>query len=261
MLLDRLGPHFQEEAYRVLRSNLLVALSDLQRPTVVVTSTYAGEGKTATTVNLAYSLAAAGKRVVLVDLDLRHPDVHTRVGIPNKVGVSDVLLDRRPLHDCLQYVQLGGTPERPRGLYVLTTGPRVADPAELLGLRRTGGMLEVLAAQADVVLVDTPPVMLVADTLVIGRVAAGALLVIEAGRTPIVAIQHAKDALIRNQTRLLGVVLNKFQPKASPEPGYGYFGYYGYDGAYGEEDEEQPVPLPTEPAPPPILEFDDRRDT
>ncbi len=223
----------------MLRSNLLVVLSDLERPTVMVTSSDAGEGKTSTAVNLAYSLALAGQRVVLVDLDLHHPDVHRWVGIHNEVGASDVLLDRRPIDECLQYVELAADPVRPRGLYVMGTGPRVADPAELLGMRRTSGMLESLAAQADVVLVDTPPVLLVADALVLGRMTAGALLVVEAGRTPVAAIEHAKDALIRNQTRLLGVVLNKFKLKDSPDSGYGRYGYYGdgYGTPYGDDSD------------------------
>ena len=233
--LDALtGPRFQEEAYRVLRSNLIVALSELERPTVLITSSDANEGKTSTAVNLSYSLALAGRRVVLVDLDLRHPDIHRWVGLDNTVGVSDVLLDRQPVDACLQYVELQRDPRRPRGLYVMAAGPQVPDPAELLGSRRTAGLLTALAAEADIVLIDTPPVLLVADTLVIGRMTAGAVLVVEAGRTPVVAVEHAKDALTRNQTRILGVVLNKFNAKDSPEAGYGQYGYYGYGTPYGE---------------------------
>jgi capsular exopolysaccharide synthesis family protein len=217
------------EAFRILRSNLAVAMSDLERPTVIVTSADAGEGKTATTVNLARSLVAAGQRVVLVDLDLRHPDVHHWFGLPNDVGVADVLLDRRPLNECLQYVEIftgDGGPGRP--LYVLPTGEKVDNPAELLGAGRTARMLDALAPQADIVLIDTPPVLLVADTLEIGRMVAGALLVVEAKRTPIPAVQQAKDALIRNQTRLLGLVLNKFVARDAAGEAYGYGAGYGY---------------------------------
>jgi capsular exopolysaccharide synthesis family protein len=222
------GASSRSEAYRVLRSNLLVSLGDLERPTVIITSADAGEGKTVTAVNTARSLALAGKRVVLVDLDLRHPNVHRWLPVHNEFGVTDVLLDRRPIDECLQYVEVAGG-QWPRGLYVLPTGGGVENPAELLGIRRTGVILEALATQADVVLIDTPPVLLVADTLVIGRMTAGAVLVVEARRTPIAAVQHAKDALIRNQTRILGVVLNKFQAKDADDAAYGYYGYgYGY---------------------------------
>ncbi|MBA2326598.1 MAG: CpsD/CapB family tyrosine-protein kinase [Actinobacteria bacterium] len=219
----------------MLRSNLLVAISELANPSVIVTSAYAREGKTSMCVNLAESLAAAGPRVVLVDLDLRNPDSHRLLDAHNEVGVTDVLLEHRSLEECLQYVELPAVDtDRPAGMYFLGTGPQVSSPTELLATPRTGRLLGSLAAQADIVLLDTPPVLPVADTLVIGRFVAGAVLVVEARRTPVPAVKRAKDALTRNQTRLLGVVLNKFQAK---DVTYGYgdsFGYgYGYGYGYG----------------------------
>ena len=220
-----------EEPYRVLRSNLLVSLGELGEPTVVVTSAYPGEGKTATVVNLAISLAVAGHRVVLVDADLRHPDIHKWFGLSNEHGVADVLLDREKVDACLQYVELDAS-SWTTGMYVLPAGPSVENPAELLGSPRMASLLTVLAEQADVVLIDTPPVLLVADTLVLGRMTAGALLVVEAGKTSVDAVQQTKDALIRNQSRLLGLVLNKHQPGRQSEATYYGYGDYG-DGAKG----------------------------
>ena len=216
----------QREAFRILRSNLLVAIADLQNPIVIVTSASPGEGKTSTCANLAQSMGQAGLRIVLVDLDLRHPDVHRWVRGHNEYGVSDVLLDRRPLEDCLQYIELGGSRGK-RGLYLLATGGAVSNPTELLGSPRTARLLEALALEADLVLLDTPPVLPVADTLVIGRMAAGAVLVVEARSTPITAIEEAKAALTRNQTRLLGICLNKLSARDWPM-GYGYGYGYGY---------------------------------
>jgi capsular exopolysaccharide synthesis family protein len=214
-----------------MRSNLLVAISELANPVVIVTSAYAREGKTATTTNLAQSIAAAGPRVVLVDADLRNPDSYRILGAHNEYGLSDVLLDRRSLEESLQYVELAsGDADQPAGMYFLATGAPVANPTELLATPRTGRLLDGLARQADIVLLDTPPVLPVADTLVIGRLAAGAVLVVEARRTPGPAAKRAKDALTRNQTRLLGVVLNKFQPKYA---GYGYGDSFGYGYASG----------------------------
>lgn len=195
-------------------------MADLERPTVVVTSANPGEGKTSTCVSLARSFALAGLRTVLVDLDLRHPDAHRVIGGHNEFGVSDVLLGRRAADECLQYIDVASTRAK-RGLYLLATGPQVSEPAELLGAGRMARLLDNMAHQGDIVLVDTPPVLPVADTLVIGRMAAGAVLVVEARRTPIPAVQKAKDALIRNQTRLLGVVVNKALSRDS-EYGYGY---------------------------------------
>jgi non-specific protein-tyrosine kinase len=204
-----------------------VSLADLESRSVIVTSAYAGEGKTSTCVNLARALGLAGHRVVVLDLDLRHPDVHHWLGGHNEFGVADVLLQRRSVEDCVQFINLGdGAQRSQRGLYFVATGGPVGEPAELLGAGRMAKLLDVLAEQADIVLIDSPPVLPVADTLVIGRMAAGAVLVVEARRTPIPAVLKAKDALIRNQTRLLGVALNKLRPRDA-EYGYGYG--YGYE--------------------------------
>ena len=226
-----------EEAFRIMRSNLSVALADIDRPTVIVTSANANEGKTLTCAHLAMSFAAAGQRVVLVDLDLRHPNSHRLVGAHNEYGASEVLLGRRTLDEAMQYLELPAPPGRSRpGLYFLATGTQVTNPAELLGSGRTARLLEGLSAQADVVLLDTPPVLPVADTLVIGRIASGAILVTEARVTAVPAVQKAKDLLIRNQTRLLGVILNKFQQR---DARYGYGYGYGY-GRSSEADTYEP---------------------
>lgn len=215
------------EALRVLRSNLLVAINDLDNPVVVVTSSLPGEGKTSTCVDLARSLADAGLRVVLVDLDLRSPQAHRHMGADNVPGCTEVLLDRRPIEECLQFVPPAQDAPAGNGLYFLPAGSGVPDPAELISTPRTGRLLEALSGQADIVLVDTPPVLPVADTLIIGRLSAGALLVVEARRTPLQAVQRTKTALIRNQTRLLGVVLNRMRPSDDDAQLYGYGGDLG----------------------------------
>lgn len=212
----------REEAFRVLRSNLIVAIQDLANPIVLITSARQGEGKTSTCVGLARSLALAGPKVVLVDLDLRRPDAHRNLGADNVPGATDVLLDRRPLEDCLQYLPPLKDAASTNGLYFLPAGTGATDPTELLSSPRTGRLLEGLASQADIVLVDTPPVLPVADTLVIGRLAAGALLVVEARVTPVELVNRTKSALTRNQTRVLGVVLNKLRAGDDTSYEYGY---------------------------------------
>ena len=114
----------RDEAFRVLRSTVLVALSDLRNPIVVVTGTIPDEGKTSTCASLARSLASAGSRVVLVDLDLRNSNAHTVLGLHNDVGVSDVLSGKVPVEDALQFLDLGSD----RGMYFLAAGRAVGTP-------------------------------------------------------------------------------------------------------------------------------------
>jgi non-specific protein-tyrosine kinase len=220
----RTGDHelTRDEAFRLLRSSVLLALADLERPTVAVTSAVPGEGKTTVCVNLARSLALAGKRVVLADLDIRTPRVHLRLGCPNDVGIVDVLLDRCSVTDALQYVEVeGSTPANQAGMYFLPRGSASEQPTELLGSSRLARLLATLADQADIVLVDTAPVLPVADTLVIGRYVSGAILVVEERATQVPTVERAKASLIRNQTRLLGVVLNRSEDR---QFGYEYGG-------------------------------------
>lgn len=208
------GPVSYEESIRILRSNLSAALADIDRPAVIVTSANEGEGKTTACCNLAIAFAATGSRVVLVDLDLRRPSAHRVVGGHNEFGASEVLLGQKPLSEALQFVQFSAEPDGdPIGLYFLAAGGGVPSPADLLAGGRTARLLDGLTEQADVVLLDAPPVLSAADTLVIGRIAAGALLVVEARRTSVSSVHKAKDLLIRNGTRLLGVALNKLEPR------------------------------------------------
>jgi capsular exopolysaccharide synthesis family protein len=215
-----------EEAFRVFRSNLVAALTDIAKPVVVVTSSNSSEGKSVVATRLALACAASRQRVVLVDLDLRHPTLHTLAEAHNEYGASDVLLGRRSLQDSLQHLEFGDDfAGRPSALYLLAAGPPVGTPSELLGSGRTARLLESLAREADIVLVDSPPTLPVADTLVIGRAASGAVLVVESGVTSVSAVEQAKNVLIRNQIRLLGVVVNKFEPAESDtasEFAYGY---------------------------------------
>ena len=206
------------EAFRVLRSNLEVSLSELERHSIMITSPSADEGKTLTAVNLAASLASTGRRVVLVDLDLRHPDVHSHVDVHNETGATDVLLGRRSLSECLQFVATGPDDGTSRGFYVLPVGPIVANPAEMLATSRTARLVEGLGSNSDIVLIDAPPVLPVADALSLARLAGGVVVVVEAGRTTYPQMERTVQLLARNQARLLGMVLNR----AREGVGYGY---------------------------------------
>jgi capsular exopolysaccharide synthesis family protein len=214
------------EAFRVLCANVSTTLDQLDRPVVAVTSSKVGEGKTVTCAKLGATFAARGRRVVVVDLDLRDPGIHKVLGVHNRAGVTDVLQGRRKLGECLQYVKLPGQAGfAERGLFVVPSGPPVSEPSELLSTARGERMLGSLAAQADVVLVDTPPVLAVADTLTIGGSLGGAIVVIDARRSKAASVERARDLLVRNQIRIVGMVLNQVHADdagVSAAEGYGY---------------------------------------
>jgi capsular exopolysaccharide synthesis family protein len=201
------------EAYRTLRTNLEFA--SLERPlrTLLVTSPGPEEDKSVVLANLAVVIAQAGKRVILVDGDLRRPRQHELFGLSNAVGLSTVLRGEAsvalPLAD-------GGV----AGLSVLPSGPLPLNPAELLASRRMSELIATLSDQADMVLFDAPPVVAVTDAAILAGQVDGVLLVIHARQTRREHAQRAKDLLEKVHARLLGAVLNNVEFDASLQPYY-----------------------------------------
>ena len=155
----------RSEAFRVLRANLEVALARPRPGVVIVTSAHEGEGKTATCAQIARSFVDAGRGVVVVDLDLRHPDLHNWFDVDNVRGASDVLTERCRLDEALQQVELPPVQRQPTAVAVRPH--RRCRRAERHGAARRGRtvrLLDALSEQADVLLIDTPPVLPVADT-------------------------------------------------------------------------------------------------
>ena len=197
MLADPLSP--AAEAYRSLAANLQFAYSDRQLQTIGVTSAAAGEGKSTTVANLAIALAQGGRRVIIVDADLRRPGQHTLFGVDREEGLANVLLGDQaslPLRDT------GAA-----GVRLLTSGTVAGEPVEALGSRRFDHVLALARAQADFVLVDTPPAGALADTAMLAPRLEGVLLVISAGRTRRDMARRAREQLERVNANLLGVVL------------------------------------------------------
>ena len=190
------------EAYRTLRTNLEFFSLDEPIRTLVVTSPGAEEGKSTVLANLAVALAQGGKRVILVDCDLRRPTQHTLFGLDNATGLTTMMLDEAAQAD----PPLRETPVD--GLRVLPAGPPPPNPAELLGSRRMKGTLAALLKKADVLLFDAPPVLAVTDALVLAVQTNGVLLVVKAGGTTREHVQQAKERLERVNARIVGAVLN-----------------------------------------------------
>jgi tyrosine-protein kinase len=209
------------EAYRWLRSNLMLSVGDRSVSSLVVTSVHAGEGKTRTAANLAGLLAASGQRVVLVDADLRRPSQHRLFGTPLRRGLSEMLKDAaegRPL------AAVPAQRTRIPNLALVTTGSASSGPSDLLASRHVEDVLQALERAYEVVVVDTPSIGAVADALGLASRASATILVIEPRRTTARRAQEAISSLGRVGANLVGIVLNKSAQGASSPYGEGVVG-------------------------------------
>jgi non-specific protein-tyrosine kinase len=196
------------EAYRVLRTNLPFARPGEALSTLLVTSPGAVEDKSTVLANLAVVLAQSGRRVLVMDCDMRRPAQHRLFGLANDRGTSTLLAaDGPPDGGAVQSTDVPG-------LTVLASGPLPPNPAELLGTPRMGEVLAALAARADIVLVDAPPVVPVTDAAEVAPLVDGVLLVLAAGRSRRDQTQRAREILDRVRARVLGVVLTGVAPEA-----------------------------------------------
>lgn len=193
------------EAYRLLRANLQFALPDMgQRATaIVVSSADAQEGKTTTAANLGASLAQIGRRVLLVDANLRRPTLHAQFGLGNEAGLTSLLLQQVP--DPQSIIQETGV----QGLRVLTAGPVAGNPAELLEYPHLADVLAHLRGLANYLIIDSPALLRVADACILAQKADGVLLVVQQGKTRREALKNSVLCLQTVKARLLGIVLNR----------------------------------------------------
>ncbi|MET8451257.1 polysaccharide biosynthesis tyrosine autokinase [Streptomyces sp. NPDC005209] len=206
------------EAFRKLRTNLQFSQVDDPPRIIVVTSSVPGEGKTNTAVNLALSLAEAGVSTCLVDADLRRPCVAGTFGLVRDAGLTTVLIGRARIEDVMQQAE--------GRLSVLASGAVPPNPTELLASARMGEVLCELADTYEVVIVDTAPLLPVADTVGLASLAQGALLVVRAAKTSRDQVRTAAESLNRVGVRVLGTVFNM-----APVPRGNRYGSYG---SYGE---------------------------
>lgn len=218
------------EAYRTLRTNLQFIARDDRLQVLVVTSPALGEGKTTTSANIALTIAQAGKRVIAVSCDLRKPRLHRFFGLRNSIGVTSILSGQLSLTEASQ------RPGNPN-LRLVSSGPAHPKPAELLTSDAMETMLEELRASADFVVIDTPPILAVADALVLAQRADGVLVVADASSTTRGALSLIRDQLEQVGATIVGTVLNNFDPAAARYRLYRYRYYYEYRN--DEETEKQ----------------------
>lgn len=201
--LDPLSP--LAEAYRFLRTDLLLTAAESGCQTVMVATAKPGQGGTTTIANLAISLAMDGKRVVIVDGDMRRPTLHRIFKANNDFGLSSVLSGEKDLDEVLVSTEV-------QNLILLPAGPTPTNPSEMLGSQRMGDVVETLRQGADFVLFDTPSAIAFTDTIVMSRWIDGVLLVVRANQVPRGAELQVRKLFNKANVRILGVVLNDVQP-------------------------------------------------
>ena len=214
------------EAYISVQSSLAFASDHGIPQTLVVTSTRASEGKSTTAYAIAYWIARGGARTLLIDADLRSPSVHGNLGLTNERGLSNYLAGSQAIDSLLQHPD--GQP-----LAVLTAGPQPPNAAELLRSPRFAALLAELRAKFDHVIIDSPPVMGLADAPTIASQAEGTVFVIEARSVKERVARRALDRLRQSRAHIIGTVLTRFDPRGAPL-GYDYGYGYGYGSTYGQ---------------------------
>ncbi|HEV8617399.1 MAG TPA: CpsD/CapB family tyrosine-protein kinase [Methylomirabilota bacterium] len=209
------------EAYRSLRTSIQFAGLDHKCRSIVVTSSSPGEGKSTTVANFGVVTAQTGARVCLVDSDLRRPTLHRLFGLGNSRGLTSALLEGLPFAEVAQSTSVPN-------LFVLSSGPLPPNPAELVGSNRMRECMETAASEFDMILLDSPPVVSVADAIALAAFADGVVMVVQAGKVPHDVVRRAMGQIEAVKGRILGVVMNSVNLKRD---GY-YYDYYRYYHSY-----------------------------
>jgi len=220
------------ESVRSLRTSLQFALMDAPNKIITVGGPRPGVGKSFVAVNLARVFADAGKRILLLDADLRKGSLHGYLGIHRSPGLSEAISGEVSIADVLHKTEMAGIDFIPRG-----SSP--TNPSELLGSERFRHIVEDLASRYDLVLIDLPPILAVTDAALVGRVAGVNLLVLRAGWHPIRELQQAVKAYAENGVRLSGIVFNDVPPRKGGPGGYSYAYQYHYQYAYKPRQDEK----------------------
>jgi len=210
------------EAYRVLRTSVLLSAAGSPPKTMLVTSGQPGEGKTTTVVNTAISLAQLGASVLIIDCDLRRPTAHKVLGANNTKGVSTYLSRDIEIDGLIQKLQIPN-------LSILACGPIPPNPAELIGSDRMKDLLRMLSERYDHILIDSPPLMHVTDPVILSTLVDGVIMVVHGGKSTRDVVRRARQEMTTVGAKIFGVVLNNVDLKRE---GYDYYYYYRYHSEY-----------------------------
>ncbi|MBI4526971.1 MAG: polysaccharide biosynthesis tyrosine autokinase [Deltaproteobacteria bacterium] len=213
------------EAYRMLRSSLLLSRAGEPPHIVLITSATRGEGKTTTLINTAIVFAQMGVRTLVIDADLRRPRCHKVLEVENGVGLSELLAGQIDVQKAIK-------PTAADGLFLMSSGAACPNPAELLGSKKMNETLLLLKEQYDYIFVDSSPVMAVSDAVMLSTMVEGVLLVVD-GKTSKTLVREARARLSNPYTKILGVLLNRVDTRNGDYASY-YRHYYHY---YHDDDQ------------------------
>lgn len=220
------------EAYRILRTNLRFSAVDSEIKTLLVTSPLPGEGKSTVVLNLAAAVAAEGKKVLIVDADLRRPTIETKALIKSDMGLTELLVESRDVEEAV-------VPSNVKGLSIITSGQIPPNPSELLASKRMRQLLNDLSQRFDLIVIDSPPICPMADAAVLASIADATLLITSVGVSHRSAIEHALTLLTNARARVIGTVANRVRRKGSSyRNGYYYSHYYSGHNGHKQKKEE-----------------------
>ncbi|MEW5802924.1 MAG: polysaccharide biosynthesis tyrosine autokinase [bacterium] len=221
------------EAYKGLRTSIMFSFSDAGSKTLLITSAIPGEGKTITSVNLALTMAQVGAKVVIIDADMRKPRLHQVLKVKNDKGLSSLLVGRCQIEEVIQKGPV-------QNLMVITSGHRPPNPSELLVSPHLEKILNDLKSRYDMIIIDSPPIVAVTDSVIISRLVDGIALVIHGGATNRDIIKQGRNLLQKANAHLLGAVINNIDlAKRSYYYNYKYYSYQYYSGDEGEQSKRR----------------------
>ena len=202
------------EAYRSLRTSIKFSSSDKLIKTIVVTSSLIGEGKSTVVGNLAYSLNQDGSRVLVIDCDLRKPSIHENFLLSNEKGLTDILVGKSDLKSVTKKIE--------ESLFLITAGSIPPNPAEILGSKAMEDLIEELSTNFDYIILDTPPILPVSDTLLLASKADATLIVVNARKTKEKMVKESYSKLVEARANVIGTILNESDKSLDNK----YCGYY-----------------------------------
>lgn len=191
------------EQFRTIRTNINFSQPDQDLKTILVTSSIQGEGKTTNAANIAVVFAQAGKKVLIIDADMRKPTIHHTFLLTNTVGLSSILSRQRELSEVIQETSV-------EGLSIIPSGPIPPNPAELLASKKLDVLVMEVARDFDIIIFDAPPLLLVTDAQILSNKCDGTLLVVNAGVAEKESVLKAKMSLLASNANILGVILNNY---------------------------------------------------